>query len=248
MDRETFLDLIPAYALGALDSEERAAFEAWLSTDPEAQRLLAEYQAVADSLVLMTPARQAPNHLEADLRRRLAESRGQSPVVAPRRPASRRTSRTWLWRPLAVAAVVALVAAAVLFWTATQVIAPNDSAAQLFAELGQHENVRRIALTPAEGQDQLAGELVSDGTRAVIQVWQLPALSSDQTFELWLVDEDGPQSGGLIEAEPPGEPTYIIVPLDKPLEDYQGFGVSIEPAGGSPEQGPTGPRVFGVSL
>lgn len=245
MDRETLLNLIPAYALGALDPEERAEFEAWLPSDPEAQRLLAEYQAVADSLVLMTPARQAPNHLQADLRRRLAESRGQSSAAMPRRAVSRRIR---LWRPLAAAAVIALVAAAILFWTATQVIAPNDSAAQLFAQLAQEENVRRIALSPGEGQNQVAGELLSDGRRAVIQVWQLPALSADQTFELWLIDENGPRSGGLVRAEPPGQPTYIVVPLDKPLEAYQAFGVSIEPAGGSPEPGPTGPRVFGVSL
>ena len=49
MDRETLLDLIPAYALGALDSEERAEFEAWLSTDSDGRRLLAEYQAVFDT-------------------------------------------------------------------------------------------------------------------------------------------------------------------------------------------------------
>jgi anti-sigma-K factor RskA len=123
-----------------------------------------------------------------------------------------------------------------------------DEAAQLFAQLTQEENVRRVALTPSEGHDQLAGELVSDGSRAVIQVWQLPALSSDQTFEVWLIDEAGAQSGGLVQAAPPDQPTYILVPLDKPLDEYQAFGVSIEPAGGSPEAGPTGPRIFGVSL
>jgi|FLYN01.1.fsa_nt_gi anti-sigma-K factor RskA len=248
MDRETLLDLIPAYALGALDPEERAEFEAWIATDPEARRLLAEYQTVADSLVLMAAARPAPAHLQADLRRRLAESRAQPSAVAPRRPAARPTSRAWFWRPLAAVAVLVLLAAAVLFWTATRVSAPNDAAAQLFAEIAQEQNARRIALTPGEGQTQLAGEFVSDGRRAVIEVWRLPQLQANQTFEVWLIDEDGPQSGGLVEAAPPGEPTYIVLPLEKPLDEYQGFGVSIEPEGGSPEQGPSGPRVFGVSL
>jgi anti-sigma-K factor RskA len=240
MDRETLLDLIPAYALGALDPDERAEFEAWLETDADARWMLAEYQSVADSLVLLTSARPAPAHLEADLRRRLAKSSEQSPPP--------RSGVTVLWRPLAAVAVLVLVAAAVLFWSVTQVNAPNDVAAQLFAELNQAPDVRRVALTPAEGQNQLAGEFVSDGSRAVIEVWQLPPIQEDQTFEVWLVDEDGPESGGLVEPAPPGEPTYILVPLEKPLEAYQGFGVSIEPEGGSPEPGPTGPRVFGVSL
>jgi anti-sigma-K factor RskA len=249
MDRDTLFDLIPAYALGALDPEERAEFEAWLATDPEARRQLAEYQALADSLVLMTLVHQIPTHLEADLRRRLAESRGQR---------SRGVTRSWLWRPLAAAAALVLVVAVVLVLSALPVNAPNgetptpgialDDPAQLFAQLTQQDNIRRIALTPSEGQDQLAGEFVSDGSRAVIQVWKLPAISDDQTFEVWLIDEDGAQSGGLVEAAPPDEPTYILVPLDKPLEEYQGFGVSIEPDGGSPEPGPTGPRVFAVSV
>jgi anti-sigma-K factor RskA len=241
MDRETLVDLIPAYALGALDSVERTEFEAWLATDAEARRLLVEYQAVADSLVLLTPARTAPAHLGDDLRRRLAES--PTPVIVPRR-----TRRMSFLRPLAAVAVFVLLAAVVLFWTAQQVNAPNGSAAQLFAQLNQHENVHRVALAPSEGHDQVAGELVSDGERAAIEVWELPALSSNQSYELWLIDENGAKSGGLFEASPSGEPTYIEVKLEKPLEEYQGIGASIEPAGGSPEAGPTGPRVFGVSL
>jgi anti-sigma-K factor RskA len=243
MDRETLLDLIPAYALGALDSEERTEFEAWLATDAEGRRLLTEYQAVTDSLVLMTPAHHAPAHLTDDLRRRLAESSAHASVVLPR-PARQLS----FLRPLAAVAVIALVLVAVLFWSATRVDAPNGSGAQLFAQLAEAENVRRVALAPSEGHDQLAGEFVSDGERAVIEVWELPPLDSNQTFELWLVDESGPKSGGLIEAAPSGEPTYIVVPLDKPLDEYQGIGVSIEPEGGSPEPGPTGPRIFGVSL
>jgi anti-sigma-K factor RskA len=151
-------------------------------------------------------------------------------------------------RPLAAVAIFVLLAAVVLFWTATQVNAPNGDLAQLFDQLAEHENVRRVALAPTEGNNQIAGELVSDGERAVIEVWELPTLNADQSYELWLIDENGPKSGGLFQASPSGEPTYIEVKLEKPLEEYQGIGASIEPAGGSPEAGPTGPRVFGVSL
>jgi len=75
MDRNDLLDLIPAYALGALDAEERAAVETLLATDAEAQQLLAEYQGVAETLMLTAPARPAPAHLQADLKARLAAQR-----------------------------------------------------------------------------------------------------------------------------------------------------------------------------
>ncbi len=246
MDRETLLDLIPAYALGALDPDERAEFEAWLSGDAEAQRLLADYRAIADALVLTAPAKEAPGHLQADLRRRLAEERGHQTMTRRQSPSRMRNPALLRW--LAAAAVIVLALGAILFLSVNRVNAPNGDAAHLFDDIAAQTNTQHIPVTPGEGQTQLTGELVSDGTQAVIQVWQLPALSSDKTFELWLVDESGPKSGGLIEAEPAGEPTYIVLPLDKPLDEYQAFGVSIEPSGGSPQAGPTGPRVFGVSL
>src|SRR5262245_35245263 len=84
MDRNTLLDLIPAYALGALDADERAEVDAFLATDDEARTLLAEYQAFTDSLVFSVPARPAPAHLNADLRQRLATSRPQPTATVPK--------------------------------------------------------------------------------------------------------------------------------------------------------------------
>ncbi|MBI5667532.1 MAG: anti-sigma factor [Chloroflexi bacterium] len=88
-----------------------------------------------------------------------------------------------------------------------------------------------------------------DGREAVIRVENLPAIGSDQTFQLWLVDEAGARSGGLFRfANTQGE-NYIVVPLDKPVSEYRAFGVSLEPAGGSPyADRPTGPRVFRVEV
>jgi anti-sigma-K factor RskA len=248
MDRDTFFDLIPAYALGVLDADERTEFEALLSADPEARRLLAEYQAVAEALVLTVLAIPAPAHLQVDLRQRLAHSRGTTPSTQAIPP---QKSRILLLRPLAAVAAIILVLGAVLFWSATRVNAPNDVGAQLFAEIAAHETARRIALAPSEGHDELAGELITtaDGSQAVIEVWRLPPLEADSTFELWLIDDSGARSAGTFQTENPDGPTYIVVPLaDERLDDFDAVGVSIEPAGGSPEQGPTGPRVFGVSV
>ena len=44
-------------------------------------------------------------------------------------------------------------------------------------------------------------------------------------------------------------PTYIVLPLEMPFENYRGFGVSLEPADGSPfPDQRSGPRVFNVRL
>ena len=57
MTRDDLLELIPAYALDALDTDERAEVDSLLTSDAEAQQLLADYEAVASALVFHVPER-----------------------------------------------------------------------------------------------------------------------------------------------------------------------------------------------
>jgi len=254
MNREDLVNLIPAYVLGALDPEELAEIESWLHTDPEAPRLLADYQAVANQLVALAPARTAPDHLQADLRRRLAASR--PPVAAPRPEArpSPRLRRMWQ-RPAVrygLAAALLLVVGLIVVLVQQSRRSEPYNAAHMFDEIAAQPGAARYALVPGEGQDTLNGELVVSmaGDHAVIRVEQLPALDAGQTFQLWLLDTAGTlRSGGLFQREGTDQPTYIAIPMSAPINAYQRFGVSIEPAGGSPKpDGPTGPIVFRVPL
>ena len=248
MDREVFLDLIPAYALGALDDEERAEFEVRLAADHEAQTLLAEYQVVSQGLVLATPGRAAPNHLGDDLRRRIAAHSMDSPTaVQPTTPRS-----PLLMRWLSAAAILAVVFGVTWALTQTQPpaaepVCPNTQ--QLYQQIVSTQGYVRLALSPAEEFATVTGELVADpGTNAAIMhIRHLPALSEDRTYQLWLAGPDQTVSGGLFQGA--GSDTCIILPLEHPLVQYSGFGVSLEAAGGSPDpNGRTGPRVLNVRL
>jgi anti-sigma-K factor RskA len=251
MDRETLLDLIPAYALGSLDAEEQQLVEALLAEDSEAQQLLAEYQAITDLLVLAVPVQPAPSHLQADLRQRLAQRREPetpaAPVVAvprPVLPAVTSPLRRWL----ALAAILTVIFGVVALLNSLQT--PDLSGEALFSQLAAREDVIRVALVPGEDMTQLAGELVAvpDGTEAVIAVSNLPVLSEDETYQLWLAAPDGVISGGLFAAESDGA-TYIVLPITRPVSSYNGFGVSREAAGGSPfPDRPAGTGVFRVPL
>jgi anti-sigma-K factor RskA len=260
MDRNTLLDLIPAYALGALDPDERAEVEAFLATDDEARKLLAEYQALSDSIVLTSPARQAPAHLNADLRQRLAASRPQAtppapvaqPTPAPVQPPAAKPvlkRRTPVWMPYAAAAATILVVIAALVLFRKPV--PPDDPAQRYQWIMSQTDVRRIPITPRDPSPNTMGELVltADGEYGVIEVWKLPPIEHDQTYQLWLVDDQGAHSGGVFEVPQVDGPNYINVPMEKPADGYNGFGVSIEPEGGSPDpNGPSGDQVFGVNV
>jgi len=243
MNRDDFLDLIPAYALGALDDDERAAFEARLLADLEAQRLLDEYRAVADALVLLTPAQPAPPGLADDLRRRLAAQRS-----APEpQPASTRTALPR--RILALAAALALVFGAL--WLALNggragETMPPD---QMFSELLARPDAVRVALVSAAPFEDVYGELIAvpDGGYAVIKVDCLPQLEAGQAFQLWLTMAEGVVvSGGMFYADPDSETTYVPVTFSQPLARYRRLAVSIEPQTGSAR--PAGPPVFAVPL
>jgi anti-sigma-K factor RskA len=245
LSRDELLGLIPACALGALDPHEAAALEVWLPTDAEGQALLADYQALTGQLYVLAPARAAPRHLGADLQARLAAGREQRAKPAKGVLVRRRPVRVWL----AAAATLVVVVAALLMPRLFEEAQPAlDDPRQLYAHIVAQAGAQRFVLEASEDQPELRGELAatSAGDQAVIRVEQLPVLVADQTFQLWLLDREGTlRSGGIFAAG--DDATYVVVPLEQPLLAYERFGVSIEPAGGSPyADRPTGPPVFRV--
>ena len=247
--REELLDLIPAYALGALDEDERTEFETWLEDDPEAQAILSDYHAVVGHLLTLVPLHPAPDHLLADLRQRLAASpRGGAAAkrgILPKR---------WMGWVLAAAAllVVAIVGILLVLSGSVNEATPTPGAAELYTRLVAQSSSSQYTIVAGEVDADVSGNLIisSDGKQAVLCIWYLPSITSDQTFQMWLIDTNGARtSGGLFRAEPSQEVLYIQVPFDQPVTAYKGVGVSLEPAGGSPyADRPTGPRVLSVPL
>ncbi len=240
MDRQTLLDLLPAYSLGVLDPEEREAVERLLAGDPEARILLAEYEAVSGQFGVMVPPRRAPEHLRADLRRRIAAEKPEQ---------SRR--RVWMRYGLAAAAVLAVILAGALFLRNRANPKENKTTpAQTYADISDQDNAQWYSVVPGDAGTNVQGALVATaaGDRAVIRVAQLPALDESQTFQMWLAGVDGTvRSGGIFRVE--DESAFLEVPLEQPIASYKFIGVSLEPAGGSPyPDRPSGPRVFFVPI
>lgn len=232
MDRDTLLDLLAPYALGILDADAQRQVEALLAEDAQARQLLADYRIIAEAVALTAPAKPPAPALERKLLQRARRKRG---------------GRRLLLMGTAAALLVLVVATALR--VQRYVDAPD--ARQMYASLAADPDGAHISLVPGEIAEAQAveGDLVyeADGSAAIIRVSNLPALEDGQAFQLWLVDESGSTSGGVFRfAE---SPAYIAVPISRPVREYLRFGVSIEPAEGSPlGNRPTGPRVFSISV
>jgi anti-sigma-K factor RskA len=80
------------------------------------------------------------------------------------------------------------------------------------------------------------------------QPLNLPVLTAEQAYELWLLPPDeAPLSVGLLNDERTTE-LSVDEQLSRLIQPGLGMAVSLEPAGGSPTGAPTGPVVFSGSI
>ena len=235
---EEILELIPAYALNSLDSDEAARVDQHLPGCEVCQAELAAYTAVVDVLPLAAPDSQPSPALKGRLMEQIDAAPEPEPgwgqkisdmlqdlLAGPR------------WRPVAWSAslliVLVLVAGNIIQWQQANTPDPNSW--------------RRVRLTGSEIAPEARGIIYisADGRNGTIIVDQLPQLNSDQQYQLWLIQDGQRTSGAVFSVDEDGyRGLQIESPI--PLQEYGAFGITVEPAGGSP--GPTGERVLGYNL
>ena len=124
-----------------------------------------------------------------------------------------------------------------------QQIATQDSIlAQLVA--GRTERYTMHAVQPGSSAVAEVAWLDQDNT-AILRAEGFPPLAEGQAYQLWLLNGDTRTSGGLFTVDDTGCGTYIFHPSQS-LDDFDGMGITPEPATGSP--GPTAPPVVRAQL
>lgn len=236
MANEHVKETLPGYVLGCLDEDENEQVAAHLPTCAKCREELEAYRAVAERLTLAVASDEPPpevkERLMACIEQRILENKRQLEVPGPVR-----WSLPRLWRVVFAVLIVALVAGNVWWWLQTSGSSlPGDQAASM----------RVVTLTGSDTARPARGLLVmsTDGERGTLIVEGLPALDPVRQYQLWLIDGSRRDSGAVFSVDGEGYAS-IDVSAAEPLPGYLGFGVTVEPAGGS--HGPTGPRVLGTS-
>ena len=238
-------DLLGAYALDALDEDEKLLVDQHLSTCSSCQDEVTGHREVA-AMLAGSPI-PPPDRVWVRI---VAEITPATPVdeIAPVVPLRRREGRfgsmttQWLAGVAAAAAVVALGLAVVaqsgrIGTLNDQVAAQQQEIASLATAL-QTDPLQRAVAAALESPDALVANLTADGTKASMQIVMLPdgtgyvhsntlaALPADATYQLWAVVDDRVISAGVLGSDP------RVVPFHVDPEGLQGLVITEEVAGG----------------
>ena len=220
------LEQAAAYALGALDAGERAAFEAHLATCAECQAEVRAFRETVAQLAASAPGVPPAAELRA---RVLAEASRVRPIRAGRRPYA---------IGLAVAAGFALLLLLGVAW-----LRERDQRRVMEALVMEQNDLLRSVLAPDVGVANLAASgrppsarLFWDAKRqrVVVAVFNLPPAAAGRTYQLWAIAKGAaPVSVGTFNTGASG--TLRAVFHAPPGLAFELTAVTEEPAGGSPQ-------------
>ncbi len=246
IDQHPF-DLLAGYALGSLGEDDLLIVARHLPGCAICRAEVNAYFEVADQLALSVTPHTPPPGLKDRILQQVAAAPivEAAPVVStpPARPAVQRAQerpqeresflrRLFSARPLTLAVAVMavlLVALAGLLW---QEMSPATG-----------DNMRIVRMQGTEDAPSVQGYLMvfENEPYGTLVVEHAPPLDYEYQYQLWLIKDGKRTSGGVFSVYDDGY-GVLQVQADYPLNEYQAFGVTVEPEGGSYE--PTGKRIL----
>jgi hypothetical protein len=235
-------EMLEAYALGALDDDERGAVERHLRTCADCRALAAELVETAHELPLavgaVSPLR-PPTALKARLLGEFAPDQPLGGRVAAAR-------RRWWWRPRAALVLVSLVLAALFAaWDARlddalsqerdlrARLAHLQVQQELVLEVVDSRETRKAMLLPPEGSESRAYGKVftrADMPHVVAMAARLPRPTRNRAYHLWLTSAGRTRLGGVIAVDSSGF-GLILFEADRPGPVYDEARLILQPKG-----------------
>jgi anti-sigma-K factor RskA len=213
--------IVAEYVLGTLQGAARRRFERSLKDDPQLRQLVAQWQNRLAPLDELAKPVQPPARVWRDIEARIA---------GPRRRT--RLSDVGFWRGASI-----LSAACALLLAIFIMLQPRPTAERMVVVMYNEQNTPAMTVSwpmKPRGVPKLRIRVVSHDEMQPGTAW-----------ELWMLPggNQNPMSLGLIGTDATQELTVPahMVPM---INQAAGLAMSVEPAGGSPKKGPTGPILY----
>jgi len=227
-DREDIDGLAAEYVLGTLDASERTAVTARRQREHELDAAIGAWERRLSPLAEAIPPLEPPAGLFTSIEARLADASGQTAGPGQIVELQQRVRR---WRNLAAAAS-AVAACLLVVIGVREMVRPQVPSS--YVAVFQKDDVSPAFLLSVD----LATRTLSIRTVAAER-------QPGKSYQLWIATEQSggvPQSLGLIEDRSDITRT-VLNAYDPAVVQKATFGVSLEPAGGSPTGRPTGPAL-----
>ena len=248
MDCEQAKELAASYVLSLLSEEERKDFEATLPNCPETEQLVRRYSSIVGVMPLAVeehiPSATLKTRILRAAEERLPAQTPSAPQALSRFPWLTAATRfaTGKVSLTAVAAALLLAVISLAFWSG-QLHSSNRDQARQITRL--QESVRILSVQGTSAAPAASGRLIyiADQGMTVLIVNGLAPLSSDKTYQIWLIRNSTPVSAGLFRIAEGGEGLTFVV---GDIRQYQVLAVTMEPAGGMLQ--PTGQILLKTEL
>jgi len=223
--------LLGAYALDALDPDERDRVDAYVNRNERARREVDELRESAAALALApVDDTTAPAGLWDRINVAIDDDLDGRGGAETDELATRRASRGTGWMPWAIAAAVFVAGL-----LATQVVSLNhrldntpgtgeSAAASAFAHASRVDGAKKLTLAPADGGDVARVVLLPDGS-GYMKNDGLAPLDAEHTYQLWALTGDPGHPVAISAAVLGSDPKAAAF---RTTTDIRGFAITVE--------------------
>jgi anti-sigma-K factor RskA len=252
-------ELAAAYALGAVDADERAALDALLAHDADFRREVDAFREVGALMAYAAPTVAAPGALRDRILNdaRAVRSIAAAPSARAAVVASSRWTRVVPWLAAAACAAFAVFSYGGMRQAREAMVALSGELTQVRTELQEKDRTLTAFMGPevhvvslAEANNKPTARVYWNHTRNVfiVTAFNVPRAPEGKTYQLWAISKalKAPLSMGTFNTDEDGRAT-IIVPVGSDvnaIDVVELCAMTLEPAGGSPAPTET-PRLVG---
>ncbi|MGD6776724.1 anti-sigma factor [Sutcliffiella horikoshii] len=231
-------ELVLDYFNGHLTQTEREEFEQHLATCPECQEELMELQDLLGDVALVSEQASPP----PEMKKRILDNvfaedvNSEGNIVTPI-PSKNETktlvakeapkSKPWLTTLLAASLLLSLIGNGYLMMQNAE---GNDLAAE---ELKQPDNVVTLQPSDVAGSGFAALFQQEQALSVMIQTQNLPELSGNEVYQVWLLKDGAPIPAGDFTIDNQGK-GYVLHNIEQTaLEDWDTIAITLEPQSGN---------------
>ncbi|HYL64366.1 MAG TPA: anti-sigma factor [Candidatus Methylomirabilis sp.] len=250
-----FRELIEAYALGALDAEDRAALDAHLVAGcADCAKALEEARWLVSQLAYAAPDAAPSDMLKGRLMQQVrAEGKHTETQSKPHMLTAKNVIPAWLWAAVAALLVFSVYSTWNMRRLQEDIRKTNDRAAELVAEREKAEQQLAIAkreamilMDPSSHKIALWGEHAHPETLEAKWHAQLglcvmgdkvPMPSANRVLQVWFIPKSKdakPMPSKMVRPDTDGKLVLLIAAPPESMENTKAIAITEEPAGGSP--------------